>query len=417
MLALYLHIPFCRHKCHYCAFNSQPLPPGTAGGRLVRDYLDSLHRELELAAAAPAIRAPADGSSLHSIYFGGGTPTVLDPPALCSLLKSLKLHFHWSDDIEITVEANPATVDQARLTELRQAGCNRLSLGAQSFNALELQLLGRVHSVADIYAACRDARAAGFDNLSLDLIYGLPGQTTAAWRENLQQALGLCPEHLSAYGLKLEPGTPLAESVAAGRLAECDENEQLAMWSETQRLTSDAGLRRYEISNYARPGRESRHNLAYWRNEPYLALGAGAAGYVFQRSEAECQRPEKDLQNTDLMSEVMAPSLENGMVRYANYDQIETYMAAVDRGELPRAWEERETTLQERADTVMMGLRLTGGLDRAAFQARFGHSFEFFYGEQLAAMTGDGLMGASEQAVFLTERGLLLSNYVLSHFI
>ena len=416
MLALYLHIPFCLHKCRYCAFNSQPLPPGTAGDRLVHDYLDSLRRELELAAAAPARRAPAPGSSLRSIYFGGGTPTVIDPPALCSLLKSLKLQFHWADEIEITVEANPATVDQARLTELRRAGFNRLSLGAQSFNALELQLLGRVHGVADIYAACRDARAAGFDNLSLDLIYGLPGQTAAAWRENLQQALSLCPEHLSAYGLKLEPGTPLAASVTAGRLAECDEDEQLAMWSETQRLTSAAGLRRYEISNYARPGRESRHNLAYWWNEPYLALGAGAAGYI-RRSEAGGQRQEKDLPKTDLMPGGRPPASENGMVRYANYDDIEAYMAAVDRGERPRAWEERETVLQERADTVMMGLRLTGGLDRAAFQARFGHPFEFFYGEQLEVMTGDGLMAASDQAVFLTERGLLLSNYVLSHFI
>ena len=187
------------------------------------------------------------------------------------------------------MEANPATVTRAGLAELRRAGVNRLSLGAQSFAASDLQLLGRAHGVSDTYAACGDARAAGFDNLNLDLIYGLPGQTAAGWRENLHRALDLDPEHLSVYGLKLEAGTPLAEDMAAGRLQECGEEEQLAMWHETQRLTSAAGFERYEISNYARPGRESRHNLAYWLNQPYLALGAGASGYLETRLSSKCE--------------------------------------------------------------------------------------------------------------------------------
>jgi oxygen-independent coproporphyrinogen-3 oxidase len=421
MPALYLHIPFCLSKCRYCAFNSQPLPPGGCGrvpasaGALVHDYLEALRRELQL--AAPAIPA---GESLRSIYFGGGTPTILDPSCLCSLLSLSKRFFKWDESIEITVEANPATVTRAGLAKLRRAGVNRLSLGAQSFAASELQLLGRVHGAADIDAACRDARAAGFANLSLDLIYGLPGQTVDGWRENLQRALDLHPEHLSAYGLKLEEGTPLAEDVAAGRLPEGNEEEGVAMWYETQRLTSAAGFERYEISNYARPGRESRHNLAYWLNQPYLALGAGASGHVrggkWEVGSGTSRRHWlRQCQPKNLTSHL--PPLTSQFVRYINYEDVASYIASVARGELPRAWEENQTPEQERADTVMMGLRLTGGLDRSAFQRRFGHPFEFFYGSQLAIMERDGLMEESDAAVFLTERGLLLSNWVLAEFI
>ena len=309
MLALYLHIPFCLSKCHYCAFNSQPLPPGGGGEALVHDYLEALRRELQL--AAPAMPA---GESLRSIYFGGGTPTILDPSCLCSLLSLSKRFFNWDESIEITVEANPATVTRAGLAELRRAGVNRLSLGAQSFAASELQLLGRIHGVADIDTACRDARAAGFANLSLDLIYGLPGQTLDGWRENLQRALDLRPEHLSAYGLKLEEGTLLAEEVAAGRLPEQSEEEDVAMWYETQRLTSAAGLERYEISNYARPGRESRHNLAYWLNQPYLALGAGASGHVPAMRAQESCTPHSSGEAGGLDAEVVS-NQESGVRR------------------------------------------------------------------------------------------------------
>ena len=407
MLALYLHIPFCLRKCRYCAFNSQPIAPSAGGAALIRDYLAALRQELQLAAA----RHP--GETLSSIYFGGGTPTILEPSALCSLLEPLKSHFSWTESIEITVEANPATVSRHGLSELRRAGCNRLSLGAQSFAAPDLQLLGRVHGVSDIYAAYRDARAAGFDNLSLDLIYGLPGQTAVAWRETLKKALDLRPEHLSLYGLKLEPGTPLAESVAAGRLTECDEEVQIAMWSETQRLTSAAGFEHYEISNYAIPGRSSRHNLSYWLNLPYLALGVGASGYVRETPGYSGDAPGI----MDKARDRAAGTPGSGMVRYTNRETIAAYLADLARGGLPRAREEHQTPEQERADTVMMGLRLIRGLDRTAFQIRFGHPFEFFYGKQLAAMVRDGLMGESDQAVFLTERGLLLSNYVLAEFI
>jgi oxygen-independent coproporphyrinogen-3 oxidase len=460
MLALYLHIPFCQSKCHYCAFNSRPLPAGGEGAALLHGYLEALRRELQLTAqnqtsdssrqssgkkgigsanasqrltaagARPAkagtpARLPAsEQGRLSSIYFGGGTPTILDASYLNSLLALSKSFFQWDDSIEITVEANPATVTRAGLAELRQAGVNRLSLGAQSFRPSELQLLGRIHGASDIDAACRDARAAGFTNLNLDLIYGLPGQTPDGWRENLQRALDLGLEHLSAYGLKLEVGTPLAEDVAAGKLPECGEDQQVEMWYETQRLVSAAGLERYEISNYARPGRESRHNLAYWLNLSYLGLGAGASGHVpaMRAQESVVSSPESGARRRNWRNQSQPesdgrPTTDDQMVRYTNHEDAARYIASVERGELPRAWKELQTSEQERADTVMMGLRLTGGLERKAFEERFGDPFEFFYGSQLDLMERDGLMGESAESVFLTERGLLLSNYVLAHFI
>jgi oxygen-independent coproporphyrinogen-3 oxidase len=261
------------------------------------------------------------------------------------------------------------------------------------------------------------------------MIYGLPGQTTGAWRENLQRAVDLHPEHLSLYGLKLEPGTPLAEDVAAGRLQECDEDEQLAMWEETQQISAVAGFERYEISNYARPGYQSRHNLTYWLNQPYLGLGVGASGYVSAgyplggtqntgfRSEASGAR-EGDCRSAPVHTgDTRQQKSDVPYVRYTNHEEMQAYIASVARGELPRAWVEYQSPEQDRADTVMMGMRLTAGLGRRAFEARFGHPFEFFYGEQLGILERDGLMGESEEAVYLTERGLLLSNYVLAHFI
>ncbi|NPV29240.1 MAG: radical SAM family heme chaperone HemW [Firmicutes bacterium] len=379
-LALYLHLPFCVRKCTYCAFNSRPLPPGGAGEDLLRRYLGALEAELRLAAAFTGKQ------TLRSIYFGGGTPTLLAAPDLIHILEQTTRYFNWSPAIEITVEANPGTVSRAKLRPLREAGVNRISLGAQSFNPGELRLLGRVHGVREIYASCRDARAAGFENLSLDLIYGIPGQTPAAWRRSLQQALALGPEHLSVYGLILEEGTPLAGEVAAGRLEPCSEEDQLAMWEATAELLAAAGYERYEIASFARPGRRCRHNLAYWRNRPYLGIGAGAHGYF-------------------------------GGVRYANHADVERYLQALAEERLPRAWEENQTPEQERIDTIIMGLRLTRGLSLRAFKARFGVAFTELYRCELDRLARAGLIEADETSVFLTPRGRLLANYVLAHFV
>lgn len=291
-----------------------------------------------------------------------------------------------SDNVEITVEANPGTVTLEKLKDLRKAGVNRLSLGAQSFHTGELELLGRTHNVTEIGEAYEAARAAGFDNINLDLIYALPGQKLVSWEYNLERALRFSPEHLSIYGLSLDEGTPLAKDIESGRIIACSEEMQVAMWEETSRQVAAAGYVRYEISNYAKPGRECRHNITYWKNTPYLGLGAGAQGYYKK-------------------------------VRYANETDLQIYIEKVCSGEPPRVFEEHQSLKDECIDTIIMGLRLTKGLSRKGFQQRFGHPFENFYKKELSFMVAEGLMGVSEETIYLTDRGRLLANYVLSHFV
>jgi len=378
-LALYLHFPFCLQKCRYCSFNSIPLPHDDRG-KLAESYIHALEMEISLYAAR------YKDAELSSVYCGGGTPTVIPADSLCRVLAHCGSCFCLSDDAEITVEANPGTVTLQKLKDLRTAGVNRLSIGVQSFHLSELKLLGRIHDVSEIRDSYEAARAAGFDNVNLDLIYALPGQEAASWQDNLEQALRLSPEHLSIYGLSLEEGTPLAGEVKSGELKACGEETQTAMWEETARRVAAAGYLRYEISNYAQPGRECRHNITYWKNTPYLGLGAGAHGYL-------------------------------GRVRYANESDLQVYIKKVFCGEFPWAYEEHQPDRDERIDTVIMGLRLSEGLSRQGFRERFGRPFEDFYGKELSMMVGEGLMGIDEGAVFLTDRGRLLANYVLSYFV
>ena len=377
--ALYLHIPFCLQKCRYCSFNSHPLPQNDQG-KLAEKYIDALVMEISLYAARH------NNLELSSIYYGGGTPTVISADSLCRVLSHCSSCFRLSDDVEITVESNPGTVTLEKLKDLRKAGVNRLSIGAQSFLSGELELLGRTHSVVEIGEAYGTARAAGFDNINLDLIYGLPCQDLASWKSNLEQVLRLSPEHLSIYGLSLEEGTPLAKDIESGKLQACSEEIQVDMWKETERRLNAAGYMRYEISNYAKRGRQCRHNISYWKNTPYLGLGAGAHGYF-----------EK--------------------VRYANEQDLQGYMERVLSGEFPRAVEEHQTLKDERIDTIIMGLRLSNGLSRKEFGQRFGHPFEDFYKKEISFMVGEGLIGVTEEAIFLTDRGRLLANYVLSYFV
>jgi len=377
MIALYIHFPFCLQKCRYCSFNSIPIPQNDLQ---VTRYLQALEREIALYASC------CQNESLSSIYLGGGTPTVLTADSLCQILFCCRENFAFSPEIEITIEANPGTVTEEMLQLLREAGVNRLSLGVQSFQPAELQLLGRSHTVSDVYAAYDAARKAGFDNVNLDLIYALPGQSLQTWRDNLCSAIQLDPDHLSIYGLSLERDTPLAHDLERGKLEPCSEEMQISMWEETASIVAEAGFIRYEISNYARPGKACRHNITYWENKPYLGVGAGAHGYY-------------------------------GHVRYGNEEGIQKYIEMVEKGEFPRAFEEHQTQKEEMVDTIIMGLRLTKGLSRLDFTRRFGCSFESLYEKQLRKMVEDGLMGISDEAIFLTDRGRILSNYVFSCFV
>ncbi|MFO8081767.1 MAG: radical SAM family heme chaperone HemW [Armatimonadota bacterium] len=343
-LSVYVHLPFCARKCHYCDFNSRP---GSAEQRA--QYLDAL--KMEIAGRAEML----GGCDVRTIFFGGGTPTVYEAGELGGLLESVieprppasavcRTGFQpVGGSVEVTCEANPETVDLPKLRALREAGFNRISIGAQSFHDDELTILGRGHTVEQTEEAVRAAREAGFENVSLDLIYALPGQTLDRWRETLRRALALRPEHLSAYGLELAEGTPLFARWQRGEIAPVGESEHLAMREVTLNVCEQAGLRRYEISNYAVPGRECAHNVTYWRNEDYLGLGAGAWSYL-------------------------------GGIRSANLREATEYVRAIETGDDLTAYKERLDADDGLAEALMMGLRMVEGLNVAALERTWGES-------------------------------------------
>ncbi|MBN1641412.1 MAG: radical SAM family heme chaperone HemW [Anaerolineae bacterium] len=381
-IGLYVHVPFCRHKCAYCDFVSY------AGlESLHAPYLAAVREEMAWARAA-VVEA---GARAGTLYVGGGTPTVLPAEDLAALIGAARASFGLDADAEVTVEANPGTVSQATLRALRAAGVNRLSLGVQSFHDHVLGLLGRVHDAAEARDAVRAARDAGIENLSLDLMFGLPGQTMSGWREDVRQALALAPAHLSLYALTVEAGTPLAAWIDAGTLPAPDEDLAAEMYEWAEGALGQAGLVHYEISNWALPGCACRHNLVYWRNEPYLGLGAGAHSWW------------------------------DG-VRRANLPDPRAYVDAIRAGRAPVAEQERIDRALEMGETMMMGLRLLEeGVSMARFEARYGLPLEEVYGAEIAHLVARGLLerapaGAPER-IRLTERGHLLGNQVFAAFL
>ncbi len=372
---LYIHIPFCLSKCGYCAFNSYPVaaydPPL---------YLAALYREIEFWSGR------AGDELFDSLFIGGGTPTILLTGELTGLLTLLRKKFVIGEDAEITVETNPNTVDPGKLRELRQFGVNRLSIGIQSFCDSTLQLINRSHSGADGRNAIAMAREAGFANLNLDLIYGLPGQTPASWRETLEEALNLNPEHLAAYQLSIDPGSRFAEQVEGGGLRLPDEEATATMAEQTLAIVSSAGLERYEISNYARLGSRSRHNLIYWHNGSYLGLGAGAV------------------------------SNWSGL-RIRNLADPNHYAKRLLNREPP--WQEGEALAREPSfrETVIMGLRLLEGLDLPGLQKRFGIDPEEYYGETLRKLVKRKLLSSKDGRIRLTEAALPFANQVLAELV
>ena len=278
-ISLYLHIPFCHAKCHYCDFNSYA---GMLGLR--ETYVDALRREIELAGGRARLR---DGGArrCRTIFFGGGTPSLLRAEQVADILATARAAFAVDDDAEITLEANPGTLEYGHLDELRAVGVNRLSMGAQSFDADLLKWMGRIHTPEEIEVAFRAARSAGFTSINLDFIFALPGQSLALWEQTLDRAIELGPEHLSLYSLIVEEGTPLFTWVKQGRVIPADDDLAADMYELACAKLATAGYRQYEISNWALPGHECQHNLTYWRNLPYIGLGAGAhswyAGHRF----------------------------------------------------------------------------------------------------------------------------------------
>ena len=377
-LGLYLHVPFCLRKCPYCSFFSVPVSTEKA----VR-YCQALAQQIDWLAAADW----SGGRPFATIFFGGGTPSILPVPDLAVLLRDCRAKFPWAAaEIEISIEVNPATVGEIELRQLRRAGFNRLSVGVQSLDDAELQALGRPHNGAEARAVVAAARRAGFANLNLDLMFGLPGQTAKGWRRTLQAALDLEPEHLAIYELTIEENTPFAVLLAQGKLVLPDEDEVLAMMASTAETTTRAGLHRYEISNYARPGRECRHNLNYWHNGDYLGLGAGAVSCLDGR-------------------------------RYAAVEDIARYCHLVEARQEPWAGVE-ELALEARfRETVIMGLRLTTGVSLTALERRFGLRAVDYYGPILRRLAEQGLVASTGDTLRLTATGLALANQVMAELV
>lgn len=375
---LYVHVPFCRRKCGYCSFFSFAPQPGD-----LERFMSALRLQMRQMIELPAVRE----LTFATVFFGGGTPSILPPSILAQLLAELRLFFPLhADEPEITVEVNPGTIDAAGLLELRRAGFNRLSIGVQSLDDQELAGLGRIHSSDEALATIGAARRAGFDNLSFDLMYGLPGQTLASWRTTLDRAMALDPVHLSMYELTVEPETPFADQAQTGAWALPPEEEVMAMMAAIDVAIADRPLQRYEISNYAVPGRESRHNCNYWENGQYVGLGPGAVS-------------------------AMGGTRRSAVADLAEYCRLAEAGLSV--------WGDEERLDQEAAfrETVVMGLRLLAGVSVSRLRQRFGLDLAAYYGTTLDRLIGQGLLILQEDHLRLSSQGLPLANRVMAELV
>lgn len=375
-LAVYIHIPFCRWRCSYCDFNIY------AGmQRWFAPYIEALGKEIR------RFGERAGRPLARTIYIGGGTPSLLPLPLLARLFEALHEAFRIPPGIEITMEANPSGLSVAYLEGVRQLGVNRISFGVQSAHPGELRLLRRDHTFEEACAHIAMARAAGFANLNVDLIYGLPGQPLHRWQETLEAVLALRPEHLSAYALIVEERTALHRWIREGRVPAPDPDRAAEMYEWTRDRLAEAGYRHYEISNWARPGHESRHNLVYWRYEPYIGFGAGAHSFIDGR-------------------------------RWMNVLHPKIYIHRIEAEESLIAEEEPLDPRTQMAEMIILGLRLVEeGVEDARFRARFGHGIVEVYGAVIEGLEELGLVQWDGARLRLTGRGLLLGNEVFWRFL
>jgi oxygen-independent coproporphyrinogen-3 oxidase len=372
-LAIYVHIPFCARKCSYCDFNAY-----AGADTLVPEFVTSILEEIE--------RAPEGGRSLRSVFFGGGTPTFLSSSQLIEILNAIKRKYPFQPDIEITTEANPTSSDTEKFRALREAGFNRISIGVQSFQSRLLIIAERDHSPVDATRAVEDARTAGFTNVSIDLIFGLPTQTRQEWKVTLESAVALQTEHLSLYALTIEPGTRFERLNKGRKLALPDEETELWMYEYAIQRLTESGFDHYEVSNFARPGYQSIHNRVYWLNEEYLGFGPGAVSYLSGRRWTDEKHPLRYIQKVK-----------------ANDD------LAVDSEELD--------TRSALGETMMVGLRLREGISLSRIRDRFHLDPLEVYQNHIEKVIKQGLLEIEGDRLKLTYRGLLVANTVLMNFI
>ncbi|MEE2987034.1 MAG: radical SAM family heme chaperone HemW [Nitrospinota bacterium] len=375
-LGIYIHIPYCLHKCGYCDFNSH-----RTDSKEMAPYVDALLSEM----SHYAERLKSD-HTIQTLFLGGGTPTTLPPHYLKKILHQCRALFDCRPDMEISLEANPATIEPETLPTLHEAGYNRISIGVQSFHEPELKLLDRIHSVEEIHSTVALAREARFDNLSVDLMFALPRQTKTLWGASLRQALEKNPEHLSTYNLTIEPGTAFEKLSANGKLVMPEEDLQLALYRQSIETLKAAGYRHYEISNFAKPGKECRHNITYWQNGETLGLGAGASSYL-------------------------------GGERFKNFNLPSRYIREINHGETAKEFSESLEPERAMGETLMLGMRLLDGLSIPQFESRFDTSFQSVYGETVDSLIEQNLITLQKDWLSLSEKGLFLADSVILEFI
>ena len=391
-LELYLHIPFCVRKCAYCDFLSHTPEKGE-----IEAYVKALKEEIA------SYENVFDSCQVSTIFFGGGTPSLLTAEQMKEILDGVRTHFRLEDTAEITMELNPGTATRENLIGYRSAGVNRLSIGLQSVHDKELKMLGRIHDYQMFLNTYHAARKAGFENINVDLISAIPGQSVENWEESLRTVVGLNPEHLSAYSLIIEEGTPFyeiygEENQETGQIHGekqreeklPSEEEERLMYERTREILAECGYHQYEISNYAKPGYECRHNLGYWERVPYLGLGVGASSLIRYR--------EKEY-------------------RFRHMPEVEEYIKLAGTPEkLIREPEEvdRQAQIEE---FMFLGLRKCQGIGKAEFRKRFGVPIEEIYGDILQKQEGQGLIRIEAERISLTKRGMDLSNYVFAQYL
>jgi oxygen-independent coproporphyrinogen-3 oxidase len=371
-LGLYVHVPFCAAICNYCNFNRVLFDAA-----LKARYVDAVLRE---------IREAGDGAAADTIFFGGGTPSLLEPSEVGAVVDALRGSFALAADAEITLEANPETTTAERLAGFREAGVNRVSFGVQSFRDAELRRLSRLHTASRAEVAVSEAREAGFDNVSLDLMMWLPQQDVAGWVYSVERLIELGPEHASLYMLELYPNAPLREEMARAQWSQAPDDDVAAMYEEAMARLERAGYHQYEISNVCRPGRESRHNLKYWQDGEWRGFGPGAH------------------------------STRRG-VRWKNLSSTEEYVSSVTRGNRLDTDERRLSREEQLEEALFTGLRLTQGIDVASIRTRYGVDVWTRFGKDLEPFADEGLLVYDGALLRLTRRGMLLAHEIMTVFI
>ncbi|MDV2883923.1 radical SAM family heme chaperone HemW [Alkalihalophilus pseudofirmus] len=373
--AAYIHIPFCEHICHYCDFNKVFLK-----NQPVDEYIQALLHEMHMTINE------AKPDQLKTIYVGGGTPTALTAAQLRTLFAGMHSILPMEQIEEFTVEVNPDSSEEEKLTVMKEYGVNRLSIGVQSFDQSLLDAIGRTHSSDSVHDAVKRSREAGFDNLSLDLMFGLPHQSVEQFIDTIEKAAELGVEHLSAYSLKIEEKTVFFNRQRKGKLSLPPEEDEVTMYEELRKRTKAHGFVQYEISNFAKPGRESKHNLVYWNNDEYYGFGAGAHGYV------------------------------NG-VRHQNIGPVPKYIEAVNQKKLPYLNEHKVSKVEQIEEAMFMGLRKLNGVDLDELSKRYDKDLNKLYHDQIKDLSERGLLVSEQGMLKLTNEGLLLANEVFEQFL